>query len=194
MRVCVWIEIVAATVFCSAKAQFWMIFEAILIPKIYARLQEIASNFFKIFWGKPPDPSPALAPSALGSGLSPLTEPPLFKISGSAPGTYCTVITFLAFNWHNATLDVFSTFMKYCVYKKTFLILYAHVAAHVSISCNRPAAFIHFICRHNAARWRALQFSCIVRVMFSVCITLCLIAWVWLLITTIIGTCTTGLI
>jgi len=36
----VWIEIVAATVFCSAKAQFWMISEAILIPKIYARLQE----------------------------------------------------------------------------------------------------------------------------------------------------------
>jgi len=47
MRVCV-IEIVAATVFCSAKAQFWIISEAILIPKIYARLQEIASNFSKI--------------------------------------------------------------------------------------------------------------------------------------------------
>jgi len=44
--VCVWIEIVAATVFCSAKAQFWMISEAILIPKMYARLQEMASNFF----------------------------------------------------------------------------------------------------------------------------------------------------
>jgi len=29
--------------FCSAKAQFWMISDAILIPKIYARLQEIAS-------------------------------------------------------------------------------------------------------------------------------------------------------
>jgi len=40
-------EIVAAAVFCSAKAQFWMIYDAILIPKIYARLQEIASNFSK---------------------------------------------------------------------------------------------------------------------------------------------------
>jgi len=69
-------EIVAATVFCSAKAQFWMISEAILIPIIYARLQEIASNFFKIFWGRPPDPLSALAHSALGSGLRPLTGPP----------------------------------------------------------------------------------------------------------------------
>jgi len=32
--VCVSIEIVAATVICSAKAQFLMISEAILIPKI----------------------------------------------------------------------------------------------------------------------------------------------------------------
>jgi len=45
--VCVWIEIVAATVFCSVKAPYWMISEAILIPKIYARLHKIASNFFK---------------------------------------------------------------------------------------------------------------------------------------------------
>jgi len=51
--VCVWIEIVAATVFCSAKAPFWIISEAILIPKIYARLQEIASNFSK-FSGEAP--------------------------------------------------------------------------------------------------------------------------------------------
>jgi len=51
--VCVWIEIVADTVFCSAKAQFWMISESILIPKIYARLQEIASNFSKFSGGDP---------------------------------------------------------------------------------------------------------------------------------------------
>jgi len=50
MRVCVWIEIVATTVFCSAKAQFWMISEAILIPK-NAILQEIASNFSKFSGG-----------------------------------------------------------------------------------------------------------------------------------------------
>jgi len=37
--VCVWIDIVATTVFCSAKAQFWMISEAILIPKISCWLQ-----------------------------------------------------------------------------------------------------------------------------------------------------------
>jgi len=56
-----------------------MISEAILIPKIYASLQEIASNFLKIFWGRPPDLPPALASSALGSGLRPLTGPPLPK-------------------------------------------------------------------------------------------------------------------
>jgi len=44
-------EIVAVNVFCSAKAQFWMISEAILIPKIYASLQEIASNFLKFSGG-----------------------------------------------------------------------------------------------------------------------------------------------
>jgi len=37
--------------FCSAKAQFWMISKAILIPKVYARLQKIASNFSKFFGG-----------------------------------------------------------------------------------------------------------------------------------------------
>jgi len=41
------------------------------IPKIHARLQEIASNFSKISGGGPPDPPPALAPS----GLRPLTAP-----------------------------------------------------------------------------------------------------------------------
>jgi len=53
----------------------------------YARLQEIASNFSKFSWGGPPDPPPALAFStlALGSGLRPLTGPPLSKIPGSAP-------------------------------------------------------------------------------------------------------------
>jgi len=61
--------------------------EAILIPKIYARLQEIASNFSKFSGGGPPDPPPALAPSALGSGLRPLTGPPLSKSPGSAPDT-----------------------------------------------------------------------------------------------------------
>jgi len=77
---CVWIEIVAATVFCSAKAQFWMISEAILIPKMYARLQKIASNFSKFSGGRPaPDPPPTLAPLALGSGLRPLTGPPFPK-------------------------------------------------------------------------------------------------------------------
>jgi len=81
--VCAWIEIVAATVFCSAKARFWMISEAIMIPKIYARLQKIASNFsfFLEGGGRPPDLPPALAPSALGSRLRPLTAP-LSKIFG----------------------------------------------------------------------------------------------------------------
>jgi len=62
-----------------------MIFEAILIPKINARLQEIASNFSKFSGGGPPDPPPALAPSALHSGIRPLTAP-LSKIPRSAPG------------------------------------------------------------------------------------------------------------
>jgi len=57
--------------------------EAILIPKIYARLQEIASNFSKFCGGSPPDSPPALAFSALGSGLRPLTGPPFPKFVDS---------------------------------------------------------------------------------------------------------------
>jgi len=64
-----------------------MISEAILILKIYARLQEIASIFLKIFRRGLPDPSLALGPSALGSGLSPLTGAPLSKIPASVPGS-----------------------------------------------------------------------------------------------------------
>jgi len=83
--VCVWIKIVAATVFCSAKARFWIISEAILIPKIYARLQEIASNFSKFSGGGPQTPAGALAFGAR-FGASPSYRAPLSKIPGSAPG------------------------------------------------------------------------------------------------------------
>jgi len=55
-----------------------MISEDILIPKIYARLQEIPSNFLKFLGGGPPDPLPAVALSVLGSGLRPLTGPTPF--------------------------------------------------------------------------------------------------------------------
>jgi len=61
-----------------------MISDAILIPKICARLQEIASNFSK-FSGEAPRPPLAVAPSALGSGLRPPYRAPLSKIPGSAP-------------------------------------------------------------------------------------------------------------
>jgi len=44
-------------------------------PKIYARLQEIASNFLKISGGGP-QTSRRLAPSAFCSGLPPLTATP----------------------------------------------------------------------------------------------------------------------
>jgi len=74
----VWIEIVAATVFCSAKAQFWVISEAILIPKIYARLQVIASNFSKFSAGGPQTPR----------RRSPPYRAPLTKIPGSAPDSF----------------------------------------------------------------------------------------------------------
>jgi len=66
----------------SAKVPFRMISEAILIPKIYARLQEIVSNLSKFYGEGPP---PALAPSAIGLGLRALTGPPFSKIPGSAP-------------------------------------------------------------------------------------------------------------
>jgi len=56
-----------------------MISDAILIPKIYARLQEIASNFSKFSGG----PRPPAGSRAFGLGF---TAPPLSKIPGSAPG------------------------------------------------------------------------------------------------------------
>jgi len=46
--------------------------------------RKIASNFSN-FMGEAPDPPSALATSALGSGLRPLTGPLLSKIPGSAP-------------------------------------------------------------------------------------------------------------
>jgi len=56
-----------------------MIFEAILIPKVYARLQEIASNFSKFSGGGPQTPAGARF------GASPPYHP-ASKIPGSAPG------------------------------------------------------------------------------------------------------------
>jgi len=57
-----------------------MISEAILTPKIYARLQEIASNFSKFSVGGPQTHRRrSIAPSVLGSGLRPLTGPPFPK-------------------------------------------------------------------------------------------------------------------
>jgi len=44
-------------------------------PKNICQIAENRIYFFKIFWGGPPDPALALAPSALGSGLRPLTAP-----------------------------------------------------------------------------------------------------------------------
>jgi len=67
---------VAATVFCSAKAQFWMISEAILIPKIYARLQEIASNFSKFSGGGPQTPRRCSSLRRSVRGFAPLPGPP----------------------------------------------------------------------------------------------------------------------
>jgi len=63
-----------------------MISEAILIPKIYARLQKIASNFSKFTGGGPQNPAG-----------------PLSKIPGSAPEFYSktkhsyTMFTVVAF-------------------------------------------------------------------------------------------------
>jgi len=64
-----------------------MISETILIPKIYARLQEIASKFFKIFWGRP-QTRRRFGARFGASPPSPLTGPPLRKIPGSAPVIY----------------------------------------------------------------------------------------------------------
>jgi len=62
-----------------------MISEAILIPKIYARLQEIASNFSKFSGGGPQTPAGARAFGARFRA-SPPYRPPISKIPGSAPG------------------------------------------------------------------------------------------------------------
>jgi len=55
-----------------------MISEAILIPKIYARLQNIASNFSKFYGGGPQTPAGARAFGARFEA-SPLTGPPFPK-------------------------------------------------------------------------------------------------------------------
>jgi len=52
-------------------------------PKNIRQIAENRIKFFKMFWGGSP---PALAPSALGSGLRPFTGSSLSKIPGSAPG------------------------------------------------------------------------------------------------------------
>jgi len=49
--------------------------EAILIPKIYARLQEITSNFLKNFWGGPQTPVGARAFGARFWALPPYRAP-----------------------------------------------------------------------------------------------------------------------
>jgi len=81
-------EIVAATVFCSAKARFWMTFDAILIPKIYDRLQKIASNISKFSGGGPQTPAGARAFGAQFRA-SPPYRPTISKIFGSAPECLC---------------------------------------------------------------------------------------------------------
>jgi len=70
-----------------------MISEVILIPKIYARLQEIASNFSKFSGGGPPDPLAALArlrrsvrgfaplPASLSKIVPKFLDPPLISNS-----------------------------------------------------------------------------------------------------------------
>jgi len=63
-----------------------MISEAILIHKIYARLQQIASNFSKFSGGGPPQTQRRR--SRLRRSVRPLPAP-LSKIPGSAPDTDC---------------------------------------------------------------------------------------------------------
>jgi len=110
---------VAATVFCSAKAQFWIISKAILIPKIYAKLQEIAFNFSKFSVGGPQTPPPALAPSALCSGFHPLPGP-LSKIPGSAPNY--VPVAFLLKCEHRSSGTCYSLFVIYLKHpNKVFL-------------------------------------------------------------------------
>jgi len=62
-----------------------MISEAILTSNIYARLQEIASNFSKFSGGGPPDPPLTLGLRRSIRDFAPLPGP-LSKIPGSAPG------------------------------------------------------------------------------------------------------------
>jgi len=66
-----------------------MISEAILIPKIYARLQEIASNLKKILGESPQTPRrrSRLRRSVRGFVLLP---GPLSKIPGSAPDVHAS--------------------------------------------------------------------------------------------------------
>jgi len=62
--------------FGAAKAQLWMISEAILIPKIYARLQEIASNFSKFSRGGTLIPRRRSSLWRSVRGFAPLPSPP----------------------------------------------------------------------------------------------------------------------
>jgi len=74
---------------CVCESKLWpllffrQISEAILIPKIYARLQKIASNFSKFFGGRPPRP-----PAGARFGASPPHRAPFSKSPGSAPAVH----------------------------------------------------------------------------------------------------------
>jgi len=78
--------IVAATVFliCNGPILNDRLSEAIVIPKIYARLQEIASNFSKFSGGGPQTPHRRSRLRRSVRGFAPLPAP-LSKIPGSAP-------------------------------------------------------------------------------------------------------------
>jgi len=91
---CVWIEIGVTTGFVLQRPYFEWYPRPSWSQKYMPDCRK-SHLIFQNFLGRPP---PAFAPSALGSGLRPLTAPPLSKIPGSAPETYACPGVFFSSN------------------------------------------------------------------------------------------------
>jgi len=118
-------------------------------PKNICQIAENRIYFFKIFWGRPPDPPPALAPSALGSGLRPLPGPPFqnfwirpwwytikmdYTIACGAPVWYHSLLSECTLFVSLQRLFAFSNFLNCCTIRSMSLCSVTNSACQFLIS------------------------------------------------------------